>query len=311
MQLAKDNCAMDTNKLITLLPDMAIFVNVVESGSFSKTAHKLGVSPSSVSRSINKLESVLEKKLLERTTRQMRLSVAGQQVYLLCSEMLNSAKMAALSAQTDKEEVSGLLRVAAPKALSKQVLMPLVLDFIAEYPKVILQLKVVDHYMDPISDDVDIVIQITQKPMEGLVASNLGYCRLVLCASLEYLHRSGIPSHPDDLSAHNCLCLGENPRDHLWVFTQNSDKVLVNVSGSFSVNHSEIRCEAVLRGLGISVFPEFVVRSYIESGALVPVLSDWHLSGNYQGVIVAQYAQSKYVPKQLKTFVEYLQRHMQ
>ncbi|MDA0128399.1 LysR family transcriptional regulator [Vibrio sp. MarTm2] len=301
---------MDTNKLIPLLSEMAIFVNVVESGSFSKTAKKLGVSPSSVSRSVTRLESALEEKLLERTTRQMRLSSTGQEVYSLCSDMMNSAKMAVSAAQVDKTDVSGSLRVAAPKALSRQVLMPMILDFIDDYPHVSLQLKVADHYIDPIGDEVDIIIMITNKPTEGLIAKPLGQCRLVLCASPAYIEEYGMPIHPEDISSHNCLCLGENPRDRVWEFTNNNKRVSINVNGSFVVNHSEIRREAVLRGVGISVFPEFAIQSYIDSGQVVEVLRDWHVGGNYQGKIIAQYAQSKYIPSQIKTFIEYLQQRL-
>ncbi|EGA72092.1 transcriptional regulator [Vibrio sinaloensis DSM 21326] len=301
---------MDTNRLIPLLSEMAIFVNVVESGSFSQTAKKLGVSPSSVSRSITRLESALEEKLLERTTRQMRLSSTGQEVYSLCSDMMNSAKMAVSAAQVDKTDVSGSLRVAAPKALSRQVLMPFILDFIDDYPNVSLQLKVADHYIDPIGDEVDIIIMITDKPMEGLIAKPLGHCRLVLCASPEYIEQYGMPIHPQDISGHNCLCLGENPRDRVWEFTNNNKKVSINVNGSFIVNHSEIRREAVLRGVGLSVFPEFAIQSYIDSGQVIEVLRDWHVGGNYQGKIIAQYAQSKYIPSQIKTFIEYIQNRL-
>jgi DNA-binding transcriptional LysR family regulator len=289
---------------------MAIFVNVVESGSFSKTAKKLGVSPSSVSRSVTRLENALEEKLLERTTRQMRLSSTGHEVYSLCSDMMNSAKMAVSAAQVDKTDVSGSLRVAAPKALSRQVLMPIILDFIDQFPSVSLQLKVADHYIDPIGDEVDVIIMITDKPTEGLIAKPLGQCRLVLCASPGYLEKFGTPIHPEDIAHHNCLCLGENPRDRIWEFSNNNKKLSTNVSGSFTVNHSEIRREAVLRGVGISVFPEFAIQSYLDSGEVVEVLRDWHVGGNYQGKIVAQYAQSKYIPGQIKTFIEYLQQRL-
>ncbi|MCG9681908.1 LysR family transcriptional regulator [Vibrio sp. Isolate23] len=298
---------MDTNKLIPLLSEMAIFVNVVESGSFSKTAQRLGVSPSSVSRSITRLESALQEKLLERTTRQMRLSTTGQEVYSLCSDMMNSAKMAISAAQADKTDVSGVLRVAAPKALSRQVLMPMILSFIDRFPNISLQLKVADHYIDPIGDEVDVIIHITDKPTEGLIAKQLSQCRLVMCASPAYFERCGIPTHPEDISNHNCLCLGENPKDRVWEFTNNNKKLSMNVGGSFAVNHSEIRREAVLRGVGISVFPEFAIQSYIDSGQVIEVLPDWHVGGNYQGKIIAQYAQSKYIPSQIKTFIEYLQ----
>ncbi|MDC5705868.1 LysR family transcriptional regulator [Vibrio europaeus] len=298
---------MDTNRLIPLLSEMAIFVNVVDSGSFSNTAKKLGVSPSSVSRSITRLENALEEKLLERTTRQMRLSSTGQEVYSLCSDMINSAKMAVSAAQADKTEVSGVLRVAAPKALSRQVLMPMVLDFIDAFPNVALQLKVADHYIDPIGDEVDVIVHITDKPTEGLIAKTLTQCRLVMCASPDYLEQHGIPIHPEDISSHNCLCLGENPRDRVWDFTNNHKKVSINVNGSFAVNHSEIRREAVLRGVGVSVFPEFAIQDYVESGEVIEILRDWHVGGNYQGKVIAQYAQSKFIPGQIKTFVDYIQ----
>lgn len=299
---------MDTNKLIPLLSEMAIFVNVVDSGSFSTTARKLGVSPSSVSRSITRLEHALEEKLLERTTRQMRLSATGQEVYSLCNDMLNSAKMAVSAAQADKSEISGILRVAAPKALSRQVLMPMVLDFIDAYPDVTLQLKVTDQYIDPISDEVDVIIHITDKPYQGLIAKLLADCRLVLCASPSYLKQNGHATHPNDLSQYNCLCLGETPKDRTWDFTSSDKKLSINVKGSFAVNHSEIRREAVLRGVGISLFPEFVVKNELDSGELIALLSDWHIGGNYQGQIMAQYAQSKFIPRQIKTFVAYLQQ---
>jgi DNA-binding transcriptional LysR family regulator len=298
---------MDTNKLIPLLSEMAIFVNVVESGGFSNTAKKLGVSPSSVSRSITRLENALEEKLLERTTRQMRLSSTGQEVYSLCSDMMNSAKMAVSAAQADKKEVSGVLRVAAPKGVCRQVLMPMVLDFVEAFPKIMLQLKVADHYIDPIGDEVDVIIHITDKPTEGLIAKTLTQYRLVLCASPAYIEEHGMPMYPEDIASHNCLCLGENPRDCVWDFTKDLKKVSMNVSGSFAVNHSEIRREAVLRGIGISVFSEFIIQKYIESGEVVEILKDWHIDGNYQGQLIAQYAQSKFIPRQIKAFVSYIQ----
>ncbi|MBG0755863.1 LysR family transcriptional regulator [Vibrio cidicii] len=301
---------MDTNRLIPLLSEMAVFASVVEAGGFSAAAQKLGVAPSSISRSVTRLENALQEKLLERTTRQMRLTASGQQVYLLCSDMMSAAKLAVSAAQSEKDQVSGMLRIAAPKALSRQVLTPVLLNFIEDFPKISLQLKVADHYIDPIGDEVDVIIQITDKPTEGLVARSLGRCRLVLCASPEYLQQQGTPNHPDDLVGHNCLCLGENPRDRVWDFYQAEQKVSVNVRGSLTVNHSEIRREAVLRGFGISLFPEFAIRPYIESGALTELLSDWHLGGNYQGQILAQYAQSKYIPNQIKALVDYLQQRM-
>jgi len=286
---------------------MAIFVKAVESGSFTSAAQSLGIAPSSISRAISRLEDFLNEKLLERTTRSMRLTSTGEEVFMLCRDMLNSAKMAVSAAQSDQKEVAGTLRVAAPKALSKQVLMPMILNFIQAYPKVTFQLKVTDLMIDPISDEIDVLIHLTDKPIEGLISKKMGECKLILCASAGYIEKFGKPSHPDDLVAHNCLCLGENPRDQVWKFTNNKHKIAVNVTGSFIVNHSEIRRAAVLNGTGISVFPDFVISQDIESNDVLELLPDWHIGGSYQGAILAQYAQSKYIPTQTKVFVKYMQ----
>lgn len=164
---------MDTNKLLPFLYEMAIFVRVVESGSFSSAAKNIGIAPSSISRAVSRLEDFLNEKLLERTTRNMRLTSTGQEVFILCRDMLKSAKMAVSAAQSDQIDVAGSLRVAAPKALSKQVLMPMILDFIQEYPKVTFQLKVTDLMVDPIGDAIDVLIHLTDKPIEGLISKRM------------------------------------------------------------------------------------------------------------------------------------------
>ncbi|GGC93655.1 hypothetical protein GCM10011382_25090 [Vreelandella lutescens] len=214
--------------------------------------------------------------------------------------------MAVSAAQSDKVDISGSLRVAAPKALSKQVLMPMILEFTEQNPKVSLQLKVTDHLIDPIGDEVDIFIHITEKPIEGLISKHLGHCRLILCASPSYLESFGQPSHPEDLVDHNCLCLGESPRDRVWSFRQGNQSVPVNVKGSLTVNHSEIRREAVTQGQGISIFPDFAISSHLESNEVVELLQNWQVTGKYQGDIIAQYAQSKYITSQLRAFIDFL-----
>ncbi len=244
---------MDTNKLLPLLSEMAVFVTVVEEGSFSRSAMRLGVRSSSISRSVARLESALHKRLLERTTRKMRLTQVGEEVFHLAQEMLNAARHAVAAADSAEEEVVGDLRVCAPKALARQVLTPILLDFIEQYPQVTLQLKVSDHFIDPISHEVDVAILITDHPAEGLIAKSLGTCRLSVCASPDYLARAGWPQTPDDLSRYNCIRLGENPGDSLWHFIREPQECAVHVQGNLVVNHSEIRREAALKGKGIAV----------------------------------------------------------
>ncbi|MCG9554681.1 LysR family transcriptional regulator [Vibrio sp. Isolate31] len=301
---------MDTNRLLPLLSEMGIFVNVVELGSFSKTAVKLGVSPSSISRSVTRLENALEIKLLNRSTRQVKLSTDGEEVFRMCCEMLNNAKEAVSAAKARSSEYTGRLKVAAPKALSKQVLTPIILAFMKKYPNIQLQLTIAEEYIDPINEEIDLVIHITSLPVEGLVATTLGSRNNVLCASPDYIERHGTPKSPTDIHNHNCICLTEKLSDRVWHFSNGVCSESIQVDGNFSVNHSEIRREAVLEGMGISMFPDFSVQEYIKSGAIVPILGEWRVGASKQQFVVAQYIQSKFVPKQLKVFVNFLKERM-
>lgn len=291
---------------MNLMPEMATFVTVIEEGSFSKAAIKLGVMPSSVSRSISKLETALQQKLIERTTRRLRLTSVGEDVFQLCLDMLQSAKQAVHAAHTNTDEISGELTIAAPKALARQVLMPTVLEFIKAYPNVCLKWKVTDHYIDPVGGEVDVVIHITDHPVEGLIAKSLGSVKRIACASPDYIQKHGLPIHPSDLTTHQCIGYGETPADSSWTLSQNTKKYTINIKGSLAVNHSEIRREAVLQGLGISIFPDFTITDYLDSGELIQIFPEWYIKGNYQGKIVAQYPQSKYIPNQLKAFINFL-----
>lgn len=309
-EYAKDFCVLDTNKLIALLPEMAVYVVVVEQGSFSKAAEKLGVAPSSISRSMAKLEMALSQKLLERTTRNMRLTSVGEQVYSLCGDMLKTAKLATDAAFSTQQEVAGEIRVAAPRALANQVLAPIVLDFLQEYPKTSVHFVVEDHFIDPIGNEVDLTIHITETPVEGLVGRVLGESRLVLCASEEYLNHYGYPMDPQALSQHQCIRLGESIGDKKWIFRQGETIHNVQVDGRLAVNHTEIRKQAVMRGMGISIFPEFVISQWLKDGRVVELFPDWQLVSRYQGQIVAQYPQSRFIPNQLKALVDYLQKRL-
>ena len=297
---------MDTNKVISLLTEMATFVAVVENESFSKAGKKLNQAPSSVSRSISRLEAAFGNKLLERTTRKVSLNPKGKEVFELCQAMLASAKQAAMAAQSIEGEVSGVLRIAAPKAFVKKVLAPIALDFAQAYPRVIVKLMAVDHFIDPIGDEVDVIIRFTHQPIEGLIAKHLSHSKIILCASPSYLAKRGTPIEPGDLKYHNCITLGEDAGDDVWQFKKGQQKVRVRVTESFSVNHTQVRRDAALRGLGIASFPDFAIQDIIDKGDLTPVLGDWQILGKYQGEVVAQYAQSKFIPTQIRTFIDYL-----
>jgi DNA-binding transcriptional LysR family regulator len=301
---------MDTNKLIPLLSDMAIFVTVVEQGNFSKTAKKLGVTPSAVSRQISRLEDALGIKLLQRTTRQLALTESGKITFDYCKQMVESADQAVNASRSATSTVSGLLRVSAPKSLANKVLRPLFVEFLKCYPDIQLHVKVTDRILDPIHDGVDFLIHINDHPIESLVNVKLGRVEQVLCASPDFLKKHTRPTTPDDLKHLSCICLGENTADNRWQFNKNNQQTTIQVTGSYLLNHSEMRRDAIEQGFGIGPLPDYIAQQGIENGKLIAILVDWQLQGNYQGDICLQYVQGKYMPNKNRVFIDFMKQKL-
>lgn len=301
---------MNTNKIIPLLADMAIFVTVVEQGNFSKAAKKLGVTPSAVSRQISRLEDALGIKLLQRTTRQLALTESGQVTFTSCKQMVEAAEQAISASTSATSTVSGLLRVAAPKSLANQVLRPIFIEFLKKYPDIQLHLKVTDQVLDPIHDSIDFLIHINEQPIESLVNIKLGRVGQTLCASPEYLQAHSAPLHPDDLKDHACICLGENATDNRWKFIKANQQATVQVNGPYLVNHSEMRRDAIEQGFGIGSLPDYIAKQSVQSGLLIVLLNDWKQQGNYHGDICLQFVQTKYMPNKNRVFIDFIKEKL-
>lgn len=297
---------MNNTKLIALLPDLASFILIVEEGSFTAAAKKLEVTPSALSKMVTRLEASLSVKLFERTTRTLIITRAGQQVYDQAVIMVNAAKQAVELSVSDHTEISGALTVAAPEAFLNSVLQPFVVPFLKQYPDIQLKLRVADGEIDLIRDNIDIAFKLTDKPDENLVLKEIGSTNLVLCASPDYIQQRGMPSHPNQLVEHDCLYLAENDRDHIWDFFKDDEFHSVSVSGRYAVNHSQMRLTGVKNALGIGIFHDFVIADAVKNGEVVPVLANWTIKSNYHGGVAMQYAQTKYMPARLRTFIDYV-----
>ncbi|MEP0072700.1 MAG: LysR family transcriptional regulator [Marinomonas sp.] len=297
---------MDTNKLIALLPDMAAFVAVVETGSFTKAAQTLGITPSGVSRQVSRMETVLSAVLVERTTRRQTITAVGMAVYEQCRNMLDSAKEAVVASEANTTEAKGRLRIAAPDAFAKQVLEPLILEFIALYPEISLHFQVTDLRLDPAYQDVDLVFNIAEQPYEHLVCKTLGRVRSILCASPQYLAEQGTPTSPDDLVTHQCLPLGFFDGDNVWSFTQGDKKAVITVDGRYINNDADMRLNGVKQGLGIAPFPDFVVQEALENGDVIEVLKDWQLKSDFQGGVYMQFSAMRFMPNKLRVFIDFM-----
>ncbi|MEK6215497.1 MAG: LysR family transcriptional regulator [Vibrio fluvialis] len=301
---------MLNTKLIGLLPDLATFILVVNEGSFTAAAHKLGVTPSALSKLITRLELALSVKLFERTTRKLIITQAGQKVYDQCLVMVNAAQQAVELSGSDHTEPSGALTVAAPEAFLNSVLQPFVVPFLKKYPQILLKLRAADGEIDLFKHNIDVAFKLTDKPDENLVLRELCKTNLVLCASPDYLEERGVPTHPTQLTEHDCLYLAETDKDHLWDFLKDDEFHTVSVSGRYAVNHSQMRLNGVKNGLGIGIFHDFVVQDALAEGKVVQLLKDWTIKSNYHGSIAMQYAQTKYMPARLRVFIDYVMKHL-
>jgi DNA-binding transcriptional LysR family regulator len=297
---------MSINNPLDSLPDMAAFARVVDAGSFSGAARQLGVTPSAVSRQVARLESVLRVRLLERTTRKLRLTEAGNAAYSRCQAMLAAAREVLALSDTHTATPRGLLRVSMPKAFGRQVVHPLMPAFLRQYPEVDVQLLITDRTVDLFEEAIDLAIRITDAPPPGLAGRPLMRIPHLACASPDYLARHGTPRHPRDLAGHSCLYLGEDERDRHWRFRRGGDEVTVKVSGRYVANHSEVRLEAALQSLGIASLPEFTARSSLASGALVPVLADWEHRTSYAGMAWLLYPPNRFLAAKSRVWIDYL-----
>ena len=294
---------MSTNQL---LPLMASFVQVVQCGGFSAAARQQHVSPSALSRQVAQLEASLGVRLLERTTRRLRLSTAGTEVFERCRDMLSAAEAAIAVGEQQMGHPRGQVRLSVPKAFGKYRIAPLLAEFLARYPEVDVSLNLSDQSPDLIADGFDLLISITETPPAHLAGRPLCQVQQILCASPTYLAAHGTPQHPEDLLRHQCLYLDEHPADRCWHFSQGQQHAQVSVQGRLASNHSEVRLNGALQHLGIACLPHFTAAVALAEGALQPVLSDWRYSGAYQGSAWALYPSNRHVPPRLRVLIDFL-----
>ncbi|RZF28504.1 LysR family transcriptional regulator [Paraburkholderia sp. UYCP14C] len=302
---------MNPNELFALLPDMAMFARVVDAGNFSIAARQLGSTPSTVSRQIKRLEDSLGTRLLERSTRSIRLTDSGAQIYRYCRDMIGAASGAVDVAGQGLGDPRGKVSISAPISFARSVIHPLVPEFLRKWPDVDVQLVFADHEVDPLRDDVDLVIRLTRSPPQGLAARQLGAVRWVLCASPAYLAERGTPAEPRDLARHACMYLGETVDDNRWHFRRGSETQSVEVKGRYIANDTSARLDAALHGLGIANLPDFVAAQAISGGGIVRVLSDWEFEARpYMGPVWLLYPPNRFLPSRARALIDYLVSHL-
>lgn len=286
------------------LSDIEIFVRVVESRSFTAAADALGLAKSGVSRSVTRLEDSLGVKLLQRTTRRLSLTEAGQEFFERSRDALSQIEEARRAASRHQAEPSGTLRATAPMSFGLELIAPALPEFLAKHPKLVVDLAFDDRQRDLVAEGIDVAVRVTQLADSSLVARRLAPVRMVVVASPRYLERRGAPRTPDELRAHDCLVYTLRPSPDAWRFDgPGGERFLVPVRGSYYANNGMALREALVAGHGIALMTTFTVGDDIRSGRLVRVLPGYAAP---ELAAHAVYPQRRLVPPKVRAFVDFL-----
>jgi DNA-binding transcriptional LysR family regulator len=257
------------------LESMRAFTQVVEAGGFAAAARHMGLSRSAVNKLVMNLEDHLQTQLLHRTTRRVSPTAAGRAYYDRCLAILADLEEAELALTRLQQEPRGSLLINAPMTFGTLHLAPLLVEFMAQYPELQVELVLNDRRIDPIEEGFDVTVRIAAEPPDGgLIVHTLAPCPLVVCAAPAYLQQHGTPAHPSDLRHHACLHYGHRSQGNTW--SLGGDELhTVAIGGPLCSNNGEVLRAAALAGLGIAMLPQFIVATDLLQARLQPILTDY------------------------------------
>ena len=257
---------------------MALYVKVVENNSFSRAAEREGIPVSTISRKISELEKALGVRLLERSTRRLRMTEIGQDYYERCRRGLEEFETANLMVKDQQAQVSGRLRLSVPPSISDVLVIPLIEAFQALYPNAIVNCLVTDRHVNHIEDGIDISLRVGDLKDSSLVARRLLRYRSVLVASPGYLERAGAPRHPNELPLHALVAFSRWDPAVTWLLGNNGETHKVNVQPRIAINDYAGVQSAVINGLGISEIPSILCGPELQDGRLMEIMPEWQFS---------------------------------
>jgi len=278
--------------------DLELFCAIVEAGSFQATADRLALSTPSVSRKLAHLESCLGVRLLNRSTRKLSLTEAGQQFLIDAQHILNAADEAENKLQSNATKLQGVLKIAAPLSFGIEVLSKHLPEFIKQHPKLEIKIQLEDHITDLYADGIDVALRIGGLENSNLIAQKICDYRKIACASPEYLTEHGRMHCETDLKHHKLLHYDLISLKDEWKTEPN-----LNLDVVFSCNNGEMLLAMAKQGLGITLLPEFICAKALETGELVsldlyPQLE--HLT------LYALRPSRKFTPLKVKALIEFL-----
>jgi LysR family transcriptional regulator, regulator for bpeEF and oprC len=288
----------------TLL-SMRIFTRIVETGSFTRASELSGLTPPRVSHLLCQLEQHLRSKLLNRTTRRVSLTEDGHAYYQRCVAVLGEIEDMEASLSRAKTTPKGRLKVNMPTAMAKNIVIPVLPEFVKQYPDISVELGVTDRQIDLIGDGVDCVVRVGDLEDSAMVAKRIGSMMTCTCATPAYLAEHGTPESIADLAEHMAVhyVSSDTGRTRAWEYLIDGKVQRVQMRGTVAVNDADTHVACALAGLGLVRTSLYLVQDALAAGRLKEVLRDFNTEPRPVSVM---YPPNRHQPQKLKVFVDWL-----
>ena len=279
------------------------FVQVFDAGGFSAAARQFGRSKALLSKYVTDLEDYLGVRLMNRTTRKLSLTEAGEAYYREASQLLQQLDDLDASISDQTSAPRGLLRVSAPRNFGERTLAPAIFEFLLKFPEVSVDLRLEDRYVDLVDEGIDVALRISTMTDSSLIARKIADMRIVIAGAPSLLEKYGVPESPEALRAMPCV-IDTNPQGQAnWRFVDAGKTVSVHVSGPVRVNSPLAALEAATRGLGFAAMPSYLADPAIASGDLVGVLAEYVPDGQ---TLQAVYPHRRHLAGKVRALIDHL-----
>jgi DNA-binding transcriptional LysR family regulator len=288
---------------------LQFFVEVVRLGSFAAVARERNLDPSSISRAIAHLEDELGVRLLQRTTRQLAVTEAGQIFYQRLVPLLEEMQDTLAKAKDTSDQLTGTLRVTASVSFGLQWVVPLLPQFQALYPNLNIDLLLTDAIVDLIGERIDVAIRLGLLKDSSLIAHRLMPTRYFVCASPAYLKRSPLITKPADLSEHNCLLFPLAGFRSRWLFCDSKGEITeVPITGNITISNAIALQKCAIAGMGMALLANWLVKEDLREGRLIDMFPHHRVTAtDFNTAAWFVYPSRSYAPLKVKVFMDFMQ----
>ena len=288
---------------------LVLFSHINRLGSLSAAAQLLNISRSSVSKQLSALEQKIGSRLFNRTTRKIVLTDVGHQVLKEAHKVELALQAIEHISEDSQSVIAGSLNVSCVSAQGRYHLVPLLAAFLAQFPKVNVNLQLDDRFVDMVAENIDISIRVGHLPDSTLIARKIGDLSGVLCASPEYLEKAPPLNTPLDLTNHRCLFYRNSKMTmNTWAFKGKDGEISVTVNGPLTINDPSALVSAAIQHTGVLLTDKSLLGDAIQEGKLIPVLTDQRVIGGLSMYIV--YPEREFIPAKTRALIDFIVEEM-